>query len=107
MQLGELQNNLKAFEEVGAEIWAVSPDSAEKLAQYAAKEGITFELLSDSDLAVITGWGLINASSPKVPHPTAVIVDADGTIRYFRQDVDYKHRPTTGELLGALNDIAK
>ena len=30
----------------------------------------------DPDLAVITGWGLVNPDNPKVPHPTAVIVDA-------------------------------
>jgi peroxiredoxin len=54
---------------------------------------------------VITEWGLVNALKPTVPHPTAVIVDADGTIRYFRQDVDYKHRPSAAELLEALTEI--
>ena len=54
---------------------------------------------------MITEWGLVNALKPTVPHPTAVIVDADGTIRYFRQDVDYKHRPSAAELLEALTEI--
>jgi peroxiredoxin len=62
-------------------------------------------LLSDPDLEVITAWGLVNPSSPKVPHPTAVIVSADGVIRYFRQDVDYKDRPSVDELLGALDEM--
>jgi len=34
-----------------------------------------------------------------------VIVDAEGTIRYFRQDVDYKNRPSAEEILGALAEI--
>jgi len=52
--------------------------------------------------------GLLKVSlrQSTVPHPTAVIVDADGTIRYFRQDVDYKHRPTTVELLEAVAETA-
>jgi peroxiredoxin len=54
---------------------------------------------------VISAWGLVNPSKPNVPHPTAVIVDANGTIRYFRQDVDYKNRPSPGELLAALAKI--
>ncbi len=74
----------------------------DKLASYASKEGIEFTLLSDPDLAVIKGWGLVNVSNPKVPHPTAAIVGADGVIRYFRQDVVYKNRPSVDELLGAL-----
>ncbi len=51
---------------------------------------------------MISSWGLVNPANPKVPHPTAVIVDVDGTIRYFRQDVDYKNRPSADELLEAL-----
>lgn len=72
---------------------------------YANKEGIEFTFLSDEEMAVITGWGLVNPSNPKVPHPTAVIVDADGVIRYLRQDVDYKQRPSPTELLEALDGI--
>ncbi len=87
------------------EIWAISPDPTSKLEQYAAKEGIGFALLSDPDLAAITAWGLVNAANPGVPHPTAVIVDSDGTIRFFRQDVDYKQRPSVAELLEALTDV--
>ncbi len=93
-----------AFEELGAEIWAISPDPVNKLASYASKEGIEFSLLSDPDLEAIKGWGLVNSSNPKVPHPTAAIVGEDGVIRYFRQDVDYKNRPSVEELLGALAD---
>ena len=55
---------------------------------------------------MIAAWGLVNPSSPKVPHPTAVIVGVDGVIRYLRQDVDYKSRPSVDELLGALDGIA-
>lgn len=84
----------------------MSPDPSTKLAAFSAKEGITYPLLSDPDLEVITAWGLINPASPKVPHPTAVIVDADGVIRYIRQDVDYKNRPSVEDLLGALDGIA-
>jgi hypothetical protein len=34
-----------------------------------------------------------------------VIVGADGVIRYIRQDVDYKSRPSVDELLGALGGL--
>lgn len=54
---------------------------------------------------MIRDWGLVNPSRATVPHPTAVIVDAGGTIRYYRQDVDYKNRPSADELLEALAHI--
>jgi len=54
---------------------------------------------------VISGWSLVNPANPKVPHPTAVIVDDKGTVRYFRQDADYRNRPSPDELLAALAEI--
>jgi len=62
-------------------------------------------LLSDEDLVVVTAWGLANPANPKVPHPTALIVDGEGVIRYLRQDVDYTHRPAAKEILAALAAI--
>lgn len=87
---------------MGAEVWAISPDPVDKLAAFASKSKIEFVLLSDPDLAVIAGWGLVNMSKPQVPHPTAIVVDGEGTIRYFRQDQDYSKRPTADELLQAV-----
>jgi len=76
-----------------------------KLVAFKTKEGIAYLLLSDPDIEAITAWGLVNPSSPKVPHPTAVIVDADGVVRFFRQDVDYRNRPSIDELLEALDGV--
>lgn len=61
--------------------------------------------LRDQDLGVISSWGLVNDSNPEVPHPTALIIDAGGSIRCFRQDVDYRPRPSVEEPRGALADI--
>lgn len=83
----------------------MSPDTPEKLARYAEKTGIRFPLLSDADLATIRRWGIVNPANPKLPHPTAVVVDADGVVRFLRQDVDYRHRPPASELLAALDTL--
>jgi hypothetical protein len=40
-----------------------------------------------------------------VPHPTAVVVDGEGVIRFFRLDVDYTRRPSSAELLEALDGL--
>jgi peroxiredoxin len=87
------------------EIWAISPEPPDKLAQYAAKNGIGYTLLSDVDQAAITSWGIVNPQSPKVPHPTAVVVDGDGVVRYLRQDIDYRKRPPVPEILEAVDLI--
>jgi len=40
-----------------------------------------------------------------VPHPTTVIIDRQGVIRYLRVDIDYKVRPSVAELLEALDRL--
>jgi hypothetical protein len=47
----------------------------------------------------------VNPKSPNVPHPTAVVVDGGGVVRYLRQDVDYRVRPSVGELLEAVEGL--
>lgn len=85
------------------EIWAVSPDPPDKLAQYASQKGIEFTLLSDGDQSAIEAWGIVNPKNPTLPHPTAVVVDNEGVVRYFRQDIDYKQRPSVSEILESID----
>ena len=53
----------------------------------------------------MAAWGLVNPSKPSGPHPTAVVVDADGVVRYFRQDVDYTKRPDSADLLTSIDAL--
>lgn len=87
------------------EIWAISPDAPDKLAKYASEKGIDYTLLSDADQSAIKAWGVVNPKSPNVPHPTAVVVDGAGVVRYLRQDVDYKMRPSASEILDAIDGL--
>lgn len=86
-------------------VWAISSEPPDKLASYASKEGIDYTLLSDGDQSAIRAWGIVNSKSPKIPHPTAVVVDSEGVVRYFRQDVDYTVRPSVSEILEAVDTV--
>jgi thioredoxin-dependent peroxiredoxin len=41
----------------GYDVVGISPDKPEKLAKFAAEEGLNFPLLSDPDRKVLAGWG--------------------------------------------------
>ena len=99
----ELQENLDAIRAAGAELWTVSPDPPDRLQSFKEQNGFDFPMLVDPDLEVIRAYDIVNPESGKIPHPTAVIVDREGTITYLRVDEDYKIRPpTAAELLPAL-----
>lgn len=40
-----------------------------------------------------------------MPHPTVVILDADGVVRFFHLDENYRRRPRPETLVEALREI--
>lgn len=65
-------------------------------------------LLSDPDHAVIDRYGIFNDAEPRgrpVPHPTTLIIDRDGVIRWKVTEVDYRQRPENAEILEALEGL--
>lgn len=70
------------------------------------REGVT--LLSDPDHAVIDRYGILNAdASPDrpIPHPTTLVLDREGVVRWRFTEVDYRVRPTNQDILEALDAI--
>lgn len=77
-----------------------------KLSKYVSKHELDLVMLSDPDLEVTTRYGLVNPKQNSVPHPTAVVVDPDGVVRYIRVDEKYSERPSAAELMEQLNGIS-
>jgi len=83
----------------------IAPDDPEKLQALARDQGLELPVLVDADLAAIRAYGVLNEQAGNLPHPTAVVIDKGGVVRYVRVDVDYKVRPAPEELLGALRAL--
>ena len=104
-QLVELQRRLPDFEAAGMKVFAVSYDPQDGLAEFARTYGITFDLLSDSDSAVITGFGILNTlidpTEPNaemfygIPYPGTYIVNESGLVvrKYFNQHLATRDAP--------------
>ena len=97
-----MQSHYEEFLAQGAQLWTVSSDDPEKLRALRDDNDLTFPILLDPENKISISYGLLNEDNPKVPHPTALVIDADGVIRYRRVDEDYRVRPSAQELLEAL-----
>jgi len=86
----------------------VSPDERSRLAQFAEGNDITYPLLMDSSGEVIDRYGIRNHQSTEavLPHPTALVLDRDGRVRYQRVDVDYRVRPPAQDLVDAVRALS-
>jgi peroxiredoxin len=69
---------------------------------------LEFTLLSDPEHAVIDRYGLLNQHDPRarpIPHPTTLVIDRDGFVRWKFVEINYKIRPTNEQILDALAEV--
>lgn len=86
-------------------IWTIAPDDPQKLEDLRQGEELSFPILVDEGAEVTRAYGILNEKMPKIPHPTAIVVDKEGVMRYVRVDVDYTVRPEPEEILEALGTL--
>jgi peroxiredoxin len=96
------------------QILAVSVDERENqqkmIDRISMEDGIVpdFPLLSDPDHRVIDRYGLFNPNESRrrpVPHPTTLVINRDGVVRWKFVEVDYRIRPSNDDILAALSDL--
>ena len=62
-QACDFRDSLDALAAAGVRVVGLSPDSPAKLAQFRQRDGLTFPLLSDPDVAVLTAYGAYGEKS--------------------------------------------
>ncbi len=96
------------------EILAVSVDEKEMIQamidRIVAMGGETprYRLLADPGTRVINRYGLFNPDESRgrpVPHPTTIVIDMDGVVRWRMTEVNYRIRPENADILAALAEL--
>ncbi len=82
----ELEDSLISLLEGGVKPYAISYDPVETLAEFSARHGIDYPLLSDSNGTVMKTFGIFNNAVPKdhhwygIPYPGTYMVDERGIV---------------------------
>jgi peroxiredoxin len=107
--LVQLQSGLKEIEATGGQIVAISYDSTAILKRFAAKNAITYPMLSDAGSKTIDAYGIRNKEAPErvsgIPYPGTFIVATNGVIRskIFLEGYQERHAPEA--LVTALKSV--
>lgn len=107
-----LRDLARAFKDV--KIYAISPDPVDasrtliKKIEADRKGPLGYSLLSDPQSNVIDRYGLrdpeyAHQKVDGVPHPTVLVLDRDGRIRWMKVESDYRERPSVEEVGAALD----
>lgn len=128
MDLQALQAALPAFDDAGASLVAISPQTPVNSRKSARNNGLAFPILSDEGNAVAAAFGLrfklpdylialykslkndlqaFNGDdSWTLPMPARFVIGQDGVIRYAEVNPDYTIRPEPLDLLPAIRAAA-
>ena len=67
---------------------------------------IEFQLLADPGNAVINRYGVFNPDGARpIPHPTTLVIDKQGVVRWKFIEIDYRIRPTNEDILAAVAEL--
>ncbi len=103
----KLQEQLRDFEESGAQIWAVSADDPDPVRSFRDNEGIHFPFLHDPRGVSFDAFGVRNTRTDgTVPHPTVAVIDQHGIVRAAFTDEDYRKHPPSSEILAAVEELS-
>ena len=96
MQLTSYSDDLAAFDELDAQVLAISPQDVASHERFAGKHGFRFPLLADTDKVVAAAYDTLGPMG--FPRRSIVVVDADGVVRW-------SHRALAGLTFRPVSEI--
>jgi len=89
----DFRDNLASLQAAGVAVVGISPDTVERLAEWAEAEQLSFPLLSDADHAVAEAWGawgtkVVNGEERVGLIRSTFVLAADGTVESAEYHVD-------------------
>jgi peroxiredoxin Q/BCP len=100
-QLNAYSEDISSFEEAGAQVLAISPQSIESHDEFSCKQGgFGFPLLADTDKAVGEAYGILGPLG--FYRRSVFVVDRDGIVRYAHKAVAGLTFRSTKELVEAV-----
>jgi peroxiredoxin len=128
-EIAALADSYPEIRRIGAQLVAISPQSAENARSYRSDHPVPFPILVDADFGVAEAFGVdhdlppylqelylnvfknnltqINASGEwRLPIPARFVIAPSGTIVAVQVDPDYRYRPDPATTIAVLAELA-
>ncbi|MGH8917498.1 MAG: peroxiredoxin [Actinomycetes bacterium] len=97
-QLRTYSGDLSEFEEVGATVWAISPQDVQSHERFAAKRSLRMPLLADTDRTVGRAYGVLGPVG--FYRRSVFVLDGSGVLRYA-------HRAVAGLTFRPISELVR
>jgi len=101
-----LRDRYSEFEERGAEVLAIAPDTLENAQRYFQANDIPFPCLPDPDREVFRQYDVKSAMISLGQRPGLFVIDKEGVVRYAHLGWQQWEIPSVDETLQQLDALA-
>jgi peroxiredoxin Q/BCP len=101
-----LRERISEFEERGAQVIAVAPDTLENARRYFEGKDIPFTCLPDPDRAVFRQYDVKSAVVSLGQRPALFVIDREGILRYAYLGWQQWEIPSIDETLAQIDALA-
>jgi peroxiredoxin len=77
-----LRDDISRFTDLGSQVVAIAPDTADGVARFVRDRPFPFLLLADIDHAVFDAYDVVSTMASLGQRPALFVVDRDGTVRF-------------------------
>ena len=103
-QLNSYNTDIGEFENVGAQVLAISNQGLDSHEKFSAKLGLTFPLLADTDKTVADAYGTLGPLG--FPRRSVFVIDGTGVVRYVHRAIAGLTFRSTDELVAAIKSAS-
>ena len=104
-QLNAYTEDIASFEEAGAQVLAISPQSVQSHDDFSCKQGgFAFPLLADTDKEVGAAYGILGPLG--FYRRSVFVVDSEGILRWAHRAIAGITFRSTDELIGAVKALS-
>ena len=107
IQLVGLQQLHGLFQDLGAEVIAISTDTREDAEKMVNVREIEFPVLYDTDGSVSRAWGVYDILNDGCAAPSTFVIDGTGELAFWKIGLNVRDRPSAGETLAAVKQLVR
>jgi thioredoxin-dependent peroxiredoxin len=100
VQLRTYSEGMAGFDDVGAQVLAISPQDVASHERFATTYGLRMPLLADTDRSVAESYGILGPLG--FYRRSVFVIDAGGVVRYARRSLTSLNFIDSGALLDAV-----
>jgi len=100
-----LREGIERFQEAGATLVAIAPDSVSGVTRFVGAGGYPFSLLADVDHHVFDAYDVVSTLMSLGQRPALFVVDRDGVVRFDSIGTQQWQIPSIDNVLAVVSSL--